>query len=42
MDQSLGLPLPIKCLSDQHLVPAVDFSWVSVGNVGCIVPGTAS
>lgn len=42
MDQSLGLPLPIKCLSGQHLVPAVDFSWVSVRNLGCIVPGTTS
>lgn len=33
MDQSLGLPLPIKGLSGQHLVLAVDF-WVSVRNLG--------
>lgn len=34
MDQSLGLPLPIKCMSGQHLVLAVGFSWVSVRNLG--------
>lgn len=36
------LALFIQCLSGQHLVPAVDCSWVSVRNLGCIMPGTAS